>query len=47
LRYLEAIQSLPYRFTWESVELETVSHPTNRTRIVLYTLGLDQGLLGG
>lgn len=47
LRYLEAIEAMPHRINWDSVELQTVAHPVNRTRIVVQTLGLAEDLLGG
>lgn len=46
LQYLRALESLQWRFFWESVELEVVDHPTSRIRIIVYTLGQRRGVLG-
>lgn len=46
LRYLEAVEALPWRFFWERVELQVEKHPVSRTTIVLHTLSLREGLLG-
>jgi MSHA biogenesis protein MshJ len=44
--YLEALESLPYKFRWSSLELVTTGYPRNRVRIVLSTLSLDSTWLG-
>lgn len=46
LDYLEALEKLPYRFRWSSLELVTTGYPRNRVRIVLSTLSLDSTWLG-
>ena len=40
LRYLRALEGLPWKFFWEGVEYEVTEHPTARITIDLYTLGL-------
>lgn len=46
VEYLEALEKLPYRFRWTSLELVTAGYPRNRVRIVLSTLSLDSTWLG-
>jgi MSHA biogenesis protein MshJ len=44
--YLEALEKLPYRFRWNSLELRTRGYPLNRVRIQLSTISLDANWLG-
>ena len=44
--YLEALEKLPYRFRWNSLELRTSGYPLNRVRIQLSTISLDANWLG-
>lgn len=46
LKYLRAIERFEWQFVWGRVELQVDEHPHNRTRIVLYSLSLQEGLLG-
>jgi MSHA biogenesis protein MshJ len=46
VEYLEALEKLPYKFRWSSLELVTAGYPRNRVRIVLSTLSLDSTWLG-
>jgi MSHA biogenesis protein MshJ len=46
LRYLEAIESLPWRFYWQVLELQTIEYPHNRVRLRLNTLSMDAEWLG-
>jgi MSHA biogenesis protein MshJ len=46
LGYLQALEALPYKFRWSSLELVTTGYPRNRVRIVLSTLSLDSTWLG-
>lgn len=39
LRYLRALENLPWKFFWESVEFEVTSHPQAWTTLAIYTLG--------
>jgi len=40
LRYLRALESLPWKFFWESLEYEVIEHPQAQITIGLYTLGI-------
>jgi len=40
LRYLRALEDLPWKFFWEGVEYEVIEYPTARITIDLYTLGI-------
>jgi MSHA biogenesis protein MshJ len=44
--YLEALEKLPYRFRWSSLELRADGYPRNRVRILLSTISLDPNWLG-
>jgi MSHA biogenesis protein MshJ len=46
LAYLHALEALEWRFYWKLLELETVRHPTNRVRIEINTLSMDQAWIG-
>jgi MSHA biogenesis protein MshJ len=46
LAYLRALESLPWRFFWDAVELEVTAHPKARAAIVVYTLSLDARWIG-
>ncbi len=43
LRYLRALEALPWKFFWEEVNFEVMEHPEARVTLDIYTLGL----LGG
>lgn len=43
LRYLQALESLPWKFFWESVDFEVIDYPVARVTLELYTLGLVEG----
>jgi len=43
LRYLRALEALPWKFFWESVEYEVIEYPLARVTLQLYTLGLLKG----
>lgn len=47
LQYLQALERLRWQFFWDSVELEVVDHPSSTVRIVVYTLGEREGVIGG
>ena len=40
LRYLRALEDLPWKFFWEGMDYEVIEYPTARITIDLYTLGL-------
>jgi MSHA biogenesis protein MshJ len=46
LEYLEALEKLPYKFRWGSMDLNARGYPRNRVRIQLSTLSLDSTWLG-
>jgi MSHA biogenesis protein MshJ len=46
LAYLKALERLEWRFYWKLLELATTQYPTNRIRIELSTLSLDQSWIG-
>ena len=41
LRYLRALEGLPWKFFWEGMDYEVIEYPTARITIDLYTLGLE------
>jgi MSHA biogenesis protein MshJ len=46
LDYLAALEKLPWKFRWTSLDLSTAGYPRNRVRIELATLSLDSTWLG-
>jgi MSHA biogenesis protein MshJ len=46
LDYLEALEALPWRFRWNTLDLNARGYPRNRVRIELSTLSLDATWLG-
>jgi len=44
--YLQALEQLPWRFHWESVELQMVKYPLARVVITVNTLSLNEGWIG-
>jgi MSHA biogenesis protein MshJ len=46
LEYLQALEALPYKFRWSTLDLSTAGYPLNRVRIELSTLSLDSTWLG-
>ena len=46
LEYLAALEALPWKFRWTSLDLSTAGYPRNRVRIELSTLSLDSTWLG-
>jgi MSHA biogenesis protein MshJ len=42
LDYLQALERLPWRFQWQTLELTTTEYPLNRVRIELSTLSMDR-----
>jgi MSHA biogenesis protein MshJ len=46
LDYLAALEALPWKFRWTSLDLSTLGYPRNRVRIELSTLSLDSTWLG-
>jgi MSHA biogenesis protein MshJ len=46
LRYLEKVESLPWKFYWQVLELKSTDYPLNRVRIRLNTLSMEKEWLG-
>jgi MSHA biogenesis protein MshJ len=46
LAYLRAIEALPWRFFWDSIEFEVEDYPTASASIVVYTLSVDERWIG-
>lgn len=46
LAYLKTLESLPWQFFWDTVALESTEYPSNRVRIRVYSLNLEEGWLG-
>jgi MSHA biogenesis protein MshJ len=46
LEYLGALEALPWKFRWNSLDLSTAGYPKNRVRIELSTLSMDATWLG-
>jgi MSHA biogenesis protein MshJ len=46
LKYLQALEALPWRFRWKTLDLTTKQYPVNRVRIELSTLSMDKTWLG-
>lgn len=44
--YLQALEQLPWRFHWESVELQIIDYPSARVVITVNTLSLNEGWIG-
>jgi MSHA biogenesis protein MshJ len=46
LDYLRALEALPWRFNWQSLQLDSSRYPLSRARIELSTLSLDPTWMG-
>lgn len=46
LAYLKTLESLPWRFFWDAVEIEADDYPKVSITLDVYTLGFRRGLLG-
>ena len=46
LNYLQALEALPWRFRWKTLDLTTKQYPVNRVRLELSTLSMDRAWLG-
>ncbi len=44
--YLSALENLPWKFYWESIDYEVDKYPKARVLIEVYTLSTDEGVLG-
>jgi MSHA biogenesis protein MshJ len=43
LRYLQALEDLPWEFFWDSVKIEVKKYPTSHITILVHTLGYSEG----
>ena len=46
LRYLKALEALPWKFVWDSVDYEVVAYPQSTVRLRLHTLSLSEDWIG-
>jgi MSHA biogenesis protein MshJ len=46
LYFLQALESLPWRFFWDRIEYAVEEHPRGRVKLRLYTLGLEEAWIG-
>jgi len=46
LRYLQALEAMPWRFYWDSVDYQVLDYPTARVAITVHTLSLERGWIG-
>ena len=46
LAYLKQLESLPWRFYWQGIEIESKNYPDALITLEVYTLGLSRGLIG-
>jgi MSHA biogenesis protein MshJ len=46
LHFLESLEALPWRFFWDRVDYVVEQHPQGRLKLVIYTLGLQEGWIG-
>jgi MSHA biogenesis protein MshJ len=46
LRYLHALETLPWKVFWGEIRLEAQTYPVSRVTLVLYTLSLDEAWIG-
>lgn len=45
--YLTALEQLPWRFYWDSLEYEVERYPRARAILTVYTLSSERGVIGG
>jgi len=46
LKYLEALEALPWRFNWESINYQVKEYPIAETTLNIYTLSFEENWLG-
>jgi len=44
--YLQALESMPWRFYWDNVEYQVLEYPVARIVITVHTLSLNEGWIG-
>lgn len=43
LRYLRALEAMPWKFFWQNIDFQVSDYPQALTRLQLYTLGVQDG----
>jgi MSHA biogenesis protein MshJ len=46
LKYIEALEALPWQFFWDGIHYEVDEYPKSKVRLNLYTLSLSEGWIG-
>jgi MSHA biogenesis protein MshJ len=46
LAFLQAVETLPWRFFWDRIDFTVETHPQGRVKLTLYTLGMQEGWIG-
>ena len=46
LNYLKSLESLPWRFNWDSIDYQVIEYPVAKTTINVYTLSFEENWLG-
>lgn len=46
LRYLEAVEKLPWKFFWESLSYDVIEYPRGRIRLKVLSLSTEEGWIG-
>jgi len=46
VNYLKALESLPWQFSWDSVNYQVIQYPVAETTLRLYTLSFEENWLG-
>jgi len=46
LRYLQALEGMPWRFYWDELDYRVEDYPRARVSITIHTLGLEEGWIG-
>ncbi|HEC19491.1 MAG TPA: hypothetical protein ENI97_09115 [Gammaproteobacteria bacterium] len=46
LKYLRALEAMPWRLYWDNVEYQVLEYPKARVAITVHTLSLDEGWIG-
>lgn len=44
--YLEILESMPWRFFWQGIDIKVTTYPNAQITLELYTLGFGRGVLG-
>jgi MSHA biogenesis protein MshJ len=47
VKYLQALENLPWQFFWHGIQLETEEYPRVNIQLEVYTLSLEPGWIGG